>query len=139
MKKKWLGGIIILVLLVCSIVLVRNIRGEKPFHDLTTADIKEAAVELRPPQIKLSVNKDELKELVKILNKVTIYKRDDSYKEYAGQFVQYTIVRNDGSQLIVIPYNPFIIIDGIGYRTKYKPCEDLNKLANDESGKDGNE
>ena len=28
-------------------------------------------------------------------------------------------------------YNPFIIIDGIGYKCKYEPCEALNHYANE--------
>jgi hypothetical protein len=28
-------------------------------------------------------------------------------------------------------YNPFFIIDAVGYRTKYEPCEKLNLWANE--------
>ena len=27
-------------------------------------------------------------------------------------------------------YNPFLVIDGVGYKTKYEPCEALNHYAN---------
>jgi hypothetical protein len=28
-------------------------------------------------------------------------------------------------------YNPFFIIDAVGYRTKYEPCEKLNSWVNE--------
>ena len=28
-------------------------------------------------------------------------------------------------------YNPFLIIDGVGYKTKYEPCQALNSYANE--------
>ena len=30
----------------------------------------------------------------------------------------------------IMAYNPFLVIDGIGYRTKYEPCQMLNSYAN---------
>ena len=36
----------------------------------------------------------------------------------------------DGTQTEVMAYNPFLVIDGIGYKTKYEPCEALNSYAN---------
>lgn len=32
----------------------------------------------------------------------------------------------DGTQTEVMVYNPFLVIDGVGYKTKYEPCEALN-------------
>lgn len=54
-----------------------------------------------------------------------------SYKKYGGQAVIYTITMNDGTEITVNAYNPFIIIDGIGYKTKYEPCERLSQIANE--------
>ena len=36
----------------------------------------------------------------------------------------------DGSTTDVMAYNPFLVIDGVGYRTKYEPCEALSRYAN---------
>ena len=49
----------------------------------------------------------------------------------AGQAVIFTLSLADGSQVEIIAYNPFIIIDGIGYKCKYEPCEALNHYANE--------
>lgn len=37
---------------------------------------------------------------------------------------------SDGTQTSIMAYNPFLVIDGTGYRTKYEPCEALNSYAN---------
>ena len=40
------------------------------------------------------------------------------------------ITRTIGAATEVRAYNPFLIIDGQGYRTEYQPCENLNRIAN---------
>lgn len=67
---------------------------------------------------------------MEILHKVVIYKEDNAYTEYAGQGVSYEITKTDGTITRIIAYNPFVIIDGVGYKTKYEPCEQLNWLGN---------
>lgn len=138
MKKKavLLAGTVIL--LVCGALIGKEMIETKPFKDLSKNDIAEVTVKLLPPDTAFTVNDEEVKELVEILNRVVTYREDDSYTEYAGQAAVFTIIRTDGTQLTVNAYNPFIIIDGIGYRTKYGPCEELNSFANRlESGKEG--
>ncbi len=36
----------------------------------------------------------------------------------------------DGTETEITACNPFLVIDGAGYRTKYAPCEALNSYAN---------
>ena len=72
----------------------------------------------------------ETETLAGYLRDVVIYQKDDSYTEYAGQGVIYTLTMTDGTQTTVMAYNPFLVIDGVGYRTKYQPCEALNGYAN---------
>lgn len=67
---------------------------------------------------------------MEILHEVVIYKEDNSYTEYAGQGVLFEITKTDGTITRIIAYNPFVIIDGVGYKTKYEPCEQLNWLGN---------
>jgi len=70
------------------------------------------------------------KELVDILHKVVVYSQDDSYTEYNGQAVIFDLTKTDGTQIRINAYNPFIIIDGVGYKAKYEPCEKLSRLGN---------
>lgn len=138
MKKRRLWIIPIVVVLVCIIFISKSFIGTRPFKDLEVEDIEEVTVWLLPPDIKLTFTEEEVNELVQILNRVVTYKEDNSYKDYDGQAVIFTITKTDGTQISINAYNPFVIIDGTGYKTKYKPCEELNNLANNlKAGKEG--
>lgn len=72
----------------------------------------------------------ELSELLDYLDDVVIYNKDNSYTEYDGQGVVFNLILSSGTQMAINAYNPFVIIDGVGYRTKYEPCEALSSYAN---------
>ena len=103
--------------------------GTKPYQDLTAADITSATVLLQPPDQTLRV--EEPDRLIELLQDVVIYEEDNSYAEYAGQAVTIQLTMSDGTQTDITAYNPFLIIDGIGYRTEYESCEALNRYANE--------
>ncbi|MBD5477653.1 MAG: hypothetical protein HDR17_17020 [Lachnospiraceae bacterium] len=102
--------------------------GRKPFRNLEASDIVSATVLLMPPNETIQIT--ETSELVSNLKEIVIYNIDNSYRNYTGQAVIFTITMSDGTQMEVMEYNPFIVINGLGYKTKYEPCEDLNNYAN---------
>ena len=51
------------------------------------------------PDLTISLNEENIFELIDILNDVVIYNKDNSYEMYNGQAVIYTIVKTDGTQL----------------------------------------
>lgn len=127
MKKKK----ILVVALVCAAavcIAVPALAGRRPFGDLEAEDIITASVRLIPPDETIAIS--DLEELVSYLNEVVIYREDCSYTEYDGQGVIFTLTMADGTQTEVNAYNPFVIIDGTGYRTKYEPCQKLSSYAN---------
>lgn len=128
--KKRLWIIPVIVILICGFFIGRPFIGTRPFKDLTAKDIKEVTVKLIPPDTELEFTDEEVDKLVERLNRVVIYQKDKSYGKYAGQTVIFTITKTDGTQISINACNPFIIIDGVGYKTKYGPCEELNNLAN---------
>lgn len=130
MKKK-LALSTLCVLILAGAVLAQFWIGKKPLKRLQAKEIADATVELYPPNVTLSLTREDVEALVSVLNRVTVYQRDDTYGEYCGQAVIFTLTRTDGTQLRVQAYNPFVVIDGVGYRTEYQPCEDLNQLGND--------
>lgn len=103
--------------------------GEKPYKDLTASDIASATVQLSPPNKTIQV--DDIEKLVSILRDIVIYEEDNSYGEYMGQGVLFTLTLTDGTTQEVLAYNPFFVINGTGYKTKYEPCEKLNNYANE--------
>ena len=102
--------------------------GQKPYRDLKASDIVSATVRLTPPDETIQIAEKE--ELAACLREVVVYNEDNSYTEYSGQCVIFTLTMADGSQEEIMAYNPFVVINGTGYRTKYEPCEKLNNYAN---------
>jgi len=127
MKKKRL--IMIIGCLIVIGILVFAFSGRKPYKDLEASDIVSATVHLAPPDKTIQVT--DIKKLVAYLNEVIIYNEDNSYTEYAGQAVIFTLTMADGSQEEITAYNPFVVINGTGYKAKYEPCEKLNSYANE--------
>ena len=125
---------ILLIALICLIgigISVPLFSGHRPFKNLTAEDITSANVRLSPPDTTIQISEtEELEELASYLNEVVIYNKDNSYTEYVGQGAIFTLSLADGSQVEIIEFNPFIIIDGTGYKCKYEPCEALNNYAN---------
>ena len=117
-------------LLLAGAALGPSVTGTRPLKDLAAGDIQSAQVELFPPDVTIQLTKQEIDRLVPLLNQVVIYRRDDSWREYSGQMCVFTLTMADGSQITVQAYNPFLIVDGTGWRTKYEPCEALNHFAN---------
>lgn len=130
MKKKSLICASVLTILIVVLLLIVQPWTKKPFKNLSTGEILSASVELLPPQKSFDLSDDDIAELTEILNSVVVYNKDNSYTQYSGQAVIYTITKTDGTVLTINAYNPFLIIDGVGYKTKYEPCEELNALGN---------
>ena len=105
--------------------------GRRPFRDLEAADITAASVTLMPPDVTLELDEAEIKTLAELLGDLRITWPDQSYTEYAGQAVQFTVTFADGTETELTDCNLFLIIDGTGWRTAYGPCEALNRFANE--------
>lgn len=101
--------------------------GGRPFQKLEAAEVTFASVCLTPPDATLEI--PDIEELTGLLQKAVVYNRDDSYTDYDGLGVTFALTFADGTQTQITAYNPFLIIDGVGYRTEYAPCEALNQYA----------
>lgn len=124
-RRTWIIVTIVLLVLIACVMLIL-FRGRKPLKKI---ELVSATVQLIPPDKTIQVK--ELDELEDLLEDIVIYNQDNSYTEYTGQAVVFTITMLDGSQMEVTAYNPFVIIDGVGYKCKYEPCEELNEFANE--------
>lgn len=127
MKKKVLMAASVCIILLCVIIFAA-VAGKKPYKNLDASEILSATVRLSPPDKTVLVA--DIDELVEYLQNVVIYNEDNSYREFSGQGVTYTLTMVDGTQTDIMAYAPFLVIDGIGYKTKYEPCNVLNAYAN---------
>lgn len=117
-------------LLAAGILAGGFLHGRRPLKDLRAGGVTEIRTGLYPPDMEFTLTREEIEELVPLLNEVVIYREDNSFREYDGQAVIFTVTEKDGTKTTLQAYNPFFIIDGTGYRTKYAPCEALNQFGN---------
>ena len=125
MKKKRYA---IIFVILCVVLCLLPALVKKPYRHLAETDVIAATVSLTPPDKTVPVT--DISYLVDCLHELVFFYEDNSYSEYVGQAVTFTLEMSDGSQEIITAYNPFAIINGTGYRTKYGPCEKLNDYAN---------
>ena len=128
MRKKAIFTAAVIIAVLTAGVMIS--RGKAPYKNLKAANIVSAAVYLSPPNKTVQITDAEIEELVSYLNEIVIYNEDNAYTHYCGQAVMFTLTMADGSQEEITAYNPFVIINGIGYKTKYEPCEQLSRYAN---------
>ena len=131
MKKKILPVTVVAVVAVCGILIVKSFTGaaSMPYKDLSANDIRAVTVEILPRNDKADLSDDTIKELAAILRKVETYNQDNSHSEYGGQAVIYTLTMTDGVRVTISAFGSFIIIDGIGYKTKSEPLQELIELG----------
>ena len=115
---------VIITAAVVGCVLVAGVlvfRGQKPYKDLKASNVVSATAHLSPPDKVIQIADTDIEELVSYLNEVVIYNEDNSYTEYCGQAAIFTLTMADGTEEEIIGYNPFVVINGTGYRTKREP------------------
>ncbi len=104
-------------------------QSKTPYKDLRASNVASATVTLSPPNKTIQI--DDIEKLVSLLRDIVIYEEDNSYGEYYGQGVLFTLTMTDGSTQEARPFGDFFVINGTGYKTKYKPSENLNNYANE--------
>lgn len=129
----------VLAVVFCAAFVRERLIGKRPFAGWSHGEIARVELTLTPPDRTFTLTDAEVGELLPLLQEVVLYQRDDSYTDYEGQAVVFDVTLRDGSTTHVVAYNPFVIIDGVGYRAKYEPCEALNAFANQLLGERGQE
>ena len=105
-------------------------RGVLPSSRLEGDDLRAASICLSPPDVTVELDGEEREELAGLLRALVTRRRDDSWREYAGQGGRCTLELRDGTTRTVTAFSPFLIVDGVGYRTEYGPCEELSRFGN---------
>ena len=126
MKKRWIA----ILLVICAVLLTAAVTRQRPLRDLRAADITAASVTWTPPGTTVQVQ--DLQALASALQKITVYCPDDSYTQYTGQTVAFTLFMADGAQLTVTESAAKGIygINGTGWRVQEASCRELTRLAN---------
>ena len=141
MKKRILT-ISICLFIIVVITIVSTNSAKKPFKDLNSHEIESVSVLVEPPNETIQIT--EIKDFIEHLKNIKVYELElKYYAEYleniknseSSQHFAFTIIKRDRSVLKIISSNEvvssntLILIDGVGYRCKYKPIESLNNYA----------
>ena len=126
-NKKYAVIVSVIILLVLAAVMM----GKRPFRSLKAEQIASMTVTLTPPDVTIELEPEQIQQAAMLISQIVTYQKDQSYTDYAGQGVMFTITMTDGTKHSIMGYNPFVVIDGVGYRTKQEPCEQLNLFANE--------
>lgn len=127
-NKKYAVIVIVIILLVLAAVMMM---GKCPFRSLKAEQIASMTVTLTPPDMTIELESEQIQQAAPLISQIVTYQKDQSYTDYAGQGVIFTITMTDGTEHSIMEYNPFVVIDGVGYRTKQEPCEQFNRFANE--------
>ena len=131
-NKRWpfcIGVVVILVVFI--FVLFKLNTGENPFKTLKPEEVQKIELLVRPPYSIIEITSaKQIQEIINELNQVVIYEEDNSWKEVDGQYIQYIITMTNGQVKTIGAYDTCIIIEGVGYKSKYAIFENLNKIAN---------
>ena len=95
MKRRMILFIVIIYFVETAGIVLSEC-GRKPFWNLNADDISTASVRLIPPDQAVPIN--DIMKLVNYLKNVVIYNKDNSYTEYDGQGVIFTLTMTDGTQ-----------------------------------------
>lgn len=102
--------------------------------------IENVTVTAYPSDETVELTREQITELQNLLKDIKLTERDDSYNEYNGQWMQFDITTGYGATTSLAVYNPFFIIDRIGYQADYDALQALNVFGNSViSGADINE
>ena len=108
--------------------------GRRPMDSLRGEEIARVTVRLIPPSTQYTLTETEaLEQVAALCRDVRIY-RHASPTDMAGQFVEYSIEKKDGSRLTVQPFGTLLWINGTCYKTASAPSEALNLCANQLAG-----
>ena len=127
-KRLWLFGVAAAALIVVALLIGG---GHRPFRSINADEIAAIDITARPPDVTREITDPAgIAEIMNAIQNVVIYEKSEEWRDYAGQAMEFTLILRSGGQMTIVAYNPFLIINGQGYRTKYGPCEELNRLGN---------
>ena len=126
-KRLWIFGVAAAAIVVALLIG----GGHRPFRSINADEIAVIDITARPPDVTRKITDPAgIADIMNTIQNVVIYEKSEEWRDYAGQVMEFTVVLRSGGQMTIVAYNPFLIIDGQGYRTKYGPCEELNRLGN---------
>lgn len=127
MKKNIVNIVCVLIIAIaaCTGIACQNDKEVNPFSALSVDDIDSVTVHYQPQDESYEIQ--NIDKLVNVLREVVVYGKDESANEMNGASVTYTLKKKDGTEIVVTSLNPYILIDGVGYKAPKESCEKIDE------------
>lgn len=124
-KKVWVRAGIIVVAVLC-LVGVKALLGTRTMMHLHAQDIDRIEVSVTPPGTVLTATGADVSDVVALLSQAVTY---GPKEPVAGQAVDLTIYKLDGSVQQVVVCGDYLEVDGRGYRLRESDGEKIDAWA----------
>ena len=94
-NKKYAVIVTLIILLVLAAVMMM---GKRPFRSLKAEQIASMTVTLTPPDVTIELEPEQIQQTATLISQIITYQKDQSYTDYAGQGVIFTITMTDGTK-----------------------------------------
>ncbi len=88
-------------------------------------NVKSVTLRIDPPGTSVELGQRECGKFLEMLHNVRLQQRDDSYTDYDGRNVEYTVELQSGEKHTFNFCGSFVIVDGVGYQSDSSACADL--------------
>lgn len=99
-NKKYAVIVTVIILLVLAAVMM----GKRPFRSLKAEQIAAMTVTLTPPDVTIELEPEQIQQAATLISQIVTYQKDQSYTDYAGQGVIFTITMTDGTKRSIMGY-----------------------------------
>lgn len=101
--------------------------NETPFSTLTVEEVCSATVCISPPDRTFPV--EYITRLVALLKEIRLFEKTTLHQELIGQQITFSLELLDGTRREIALRSPYIVIDGVGYKTADEPRDKLEAFA----------
>lgn len=129
-KKITTIGVSCIVILIV-LIMISQLWQTRPFKNLSASEVESITTSLRPAEITIELNNEQIETAISLLNEIIIYQRGYVSDATTGQVVDFVITKHNDYEINVsFLANTTLILNNTRYRVKYKASEKLNAFAN---------
>jgi len=131
MKKKITVIAVSCIAILIVLIMIFRLWQTRPFKNLNASEVESITISLRPPEITIELNNEQIETAISLLNEIIIYQRGYVSDATTGQVVDLLITKHNDYEINVsFLANTTVILNNTKYRVKYKASEKLNVFAN---------
>lgn len=131
MKKKITVIAVSCIAILIVLIMIFRLWQTRPFKNLNASEVESITISLRPPEITIELNNEQIETAISLLNEIIIYQRGYVSDATTGQVVDLLITKHNDYEINAsFLANTTVMLNNTKYRVKYKASEKLNDFAN---------